>query len=151
MTDCMIRGNLHGSPHQPVWEICKMNNNQMASANSRTFAQAIAMSTSSNTRFFESGIVVDKRVEGAHHRFHCVTPWTIPVVDVGAWLQRHQTRSGIDLATLSVGQMRKHMVSLVRVGIDGIRRILFSEPQPDGVKCIGMRMGRVVEVVYSFA
>jgi len=138
-------------------------NNDKASANSRirTFARASNMAVRA-TSLTLMGKVEIKNVERVRHGLRSVAPWTVPVVDVHGWLQTFKRFVGCDADHLSVGQMRRFNIRRIVVGADGIRRVLFSEPQPvdnrkdrDGkeqrVKSLGLRAGQVVEVVCSFA
>jgi hypothetical protein len=117
-----------------------------------------------NTSLTLMGKVEIKNVERARHGLRSVAPWTISVVDVHGWLQTFKRFVGCDADHLSVGQMRRFNIRRIVVGADGIRRVLFSEPQfvasgkvdsprawTEYVKSLGLRGGQIVEVVSSFA
>ena len=57
--------------------------NNMASAKSRTLAQAVALSTSLTLM----GKAEMKKAEGAGHGFRSVAPWAVEPVELGAWMQ----------------------------------------------------------------
>jgi hypothetical protein len=156
----MKHGSMHVRPHQQT-KTSLGDVNEMASANSRirTFVQASRLNTSLDPLW---GKVEIKNGERARHGFRGIAPWNVSVVNVHGWLQRFKRFVGCDVDHLSVGQMRRFNIRRIVVGADGIRRVLFSEPQPvdnrkdrDGrqqhVKSLGLRDGQVVEVVSSFA
>jgi hypothetical protein len=58
--------------------------NNIASAKSRSSAQAVALSTSLTLM----GKASIKGLEGASHGFRSVAPWKVEPVEVGAWMQR---------------------------------------------------------------
>jgi hypothetical protein len=137
-------------------------NNIKASANSRrlsTLVQASSLNLSS-TLLGKAEIMGER----ATHGFRSTAPWNVPVVNVRAWLQTFKHFIGCDVDHLSVGQMRRFNIRRIVVGTDGIRRVLFSEPQlvangkvnsphawSQYVVSLGLRAGQIVEVVNSFA
>jgi len=124
----------------------------MASAKSR-FVQGQALSTSLTLL----GKVETIRGEGTSQRFRSIAPWCPQEGNTSAWMQKFMQIFGhvVDPSKLSITRMRKQNIRAVLVGEDGIRRIVFAEPKfadpkLDGLKSIGIREGRVVEVVFSF-
>jgi len=113
----------------------------MASANSRVkiFAQAASLSTSLTLM----GKAEVKGLEGVSHGFRSVVPWMVPVVDVGAWLQRVAP-------VVSMDGKRPEGLRSFRVR-DGSLVAASFEKRADGLKSSKYRNGRVVEVVVSFA
>lgn len=159
MTYCIIHGKLpcQSSPTS-LGDTQNMNSNK-ASAKSRlsTFVQASGLNLSSTLMG-----KVETKMERANHGFRSVAPWRVPVVDVHAWLQKYLPACNVD--DLSVGQMRRFHIRRIVVGKDGIRRVLYSEPQlvdsgnvdtprawSQYLESVGLRNGRVVEVICSFA
>jgi hypothetical protein len=159
----MIHGKLacESSPTS-LGDTQKMNNYK-ASANSRirTFVQTQSLNLSSTLL----GKAEIKNGERSRHGFRSIAPWNAPVGEnVHAWLQTFKRLIGCDVDHLSVGQMRRFNIRRIAVGADGIRRVLFSEPQfvasgkvdsprpwSQYVKSLGLRAGQIVEVVCSFA
>jgi hypothetical protein len=112
----------------------------MASANSRveTFAQAASLSTSLTLM----GKAEMKGLEGVSHGFRSVAPWTVPVIDVGAWLQRVAP-------VVSMDGKRPEGLRSFKIREGSVVAASF-ENRADGLKSSKYRNGRAVEVVLSF-
>lgn len=113
----------------------------MASANSRveTFARAVGLGTSLTLM----GKAEMKGLEGVSHGFRSVAPWMVPVVDVGAWLQRAAP-------VVSMDGKRPEGLRSFKIREGSVVAASF-ENRTDGLKSSKYRNGRVVEVVLSFA
>ena len=113
----------------------------MASANSRvkTFARAVGLGTSLTLM----GKAEMKGLEGVSNGFHSVAPWMVPVVDVGAWLQRVAP-------VVSMDGKRAEGLRSFKV-LDGSVVAAAFENRADGLKSSKYRNGHAVEVVVSFA
>ena len=113
----------------------------MASANSRVkiFAQAASLSTSLTLM----GKAEVKGLEGVSHGFRSVAPWTVPIVDVGAWLQRVAP-------VVSIDGKRQEGLRSFKIREGSVVAASFGN-RADGLKSSKYRNGRAVEVVVSFA
>ena len=113
----------------------------MASASSRvrTFARAVGLGTS----FTLMGKAEVKGLEGVRHGFRSVAPWTVPVVGVGAWLQRVTP-------VVSMEGKRPEGLRSFKIREGSVVAASF-ENRADGLKSSKYRNGRAVEVVVSFA
>jgi hypothetical protein len=112
----------------------------MASASSRvkTFARAVGLGTSLTLM----GKAIVKGVERASHGFRSVAPWRVPVVDVGAWLQRAAP-------VVSMDGKRPEGLRSFKIRDGSVVAASF-ENRADRLKSSKYRNGRVVEVVLSF-
>jgi hypothetical protein len=113
----------------------------MASANSRvkTFAQAVGLGTSLTLM----GKAEMKGLEGVSHGFRSVAPWMVPLIDVGAWLQRAAP-------VVSMDGKRPEGLRSFKIREGSVVAACF-ENRADGLKSSKYCNGRVVEVVVSFA
>ena len=111
----------------------------LASSRVKTFAQAVGLGTSLTLM----GKAEMKGLEGVSHGVRSVAPWMVPVVDVGAWLQRVAP-------VVSMDGKRPEGLRSFRVR-DGSLVAASFEKRADGLKSSKYRNGRVVEVVVSFA
>jgi hypothetical protein len=113
----------------------------MVSANSRvrTFAQAVGLGTSLTLM----GKAEVKGLEGVSHGFRSVVPWMVPVVDVGAWLQRVAP-------VVSMDDKRPEGLRSFKIRDGSLVAASFGN-RADGLKSSKYRNGRAVEVAFSFA
>ena len=135
MMYCIIRSNLHGSPHN-VLEMCKMASTK---CREKGFARAVGLGTSLTLM----GKAIVKGVERASHGFRSVAPWRVPVVEVGAWLQRVAP-------VISMEGKRPEGLRSFKIREGSVVAASF-ENRADGLESSKYRNGRVVEVVVSFA
>jgi len=135
MTYCIIRSNLHGSPHN-VLEMCKMASTK---CREKAFARAVGLSTSLTLM----GKAEVKGLEGVSHGFRSVAPWRVPVVDVGAWLQRVAP-------VVSMDGKRPEGLRSFKIREGSVVAASFDN-RADGLKSSKYRNGHAVEVVVSFA
>ena len=113
----------------------------MVSASSRVkaFARAVGLGTSLTLM----GKAEVKGLEGVSHGFRSVAPWKVPVVDVGAWLQRAAP-------VVSMDGKRPEGLRSFKIREGSVVAASF-ENRADGLKSSRYRNGRAVEVVLSFA